>query len=46
MENIFIGCDISKAKIDYCVLSDDKDKNKSFYGQFTNRLLAKLKKRN
>jgi len=38
MENIFIGCDISKSKIDYCVLSSDKDKNSSFYGQFKNSL--------
>jgi len=38
MENIFIGCDISKSKIDYCVLSSDKDKNNSFYGQFKNSL--------
>jgi len=38
MENIFIGCDVSKSKIDYCVLSKDKDKNNSFYGQFENSL--------
>ena len=38
MENIFIGCDVSKSKIDYCVLSKDKDKNNSFYGQFKNSL--------
>jgi len=38
MENIFIGCDVSKAKIDYCVLSSDKEKNSSFYGQFKNSL--------
>ena len=38
MENIYIGCDVSKSKIDYCVLSDDKNKNNSFYGQFKNSL--------
>ncbi|MEN4046217.1 IS110 family transposase [Sulfurimonas sp. NWX367] len=38
MENIYIGCDVSKSKIDYCILSSDKDKNSSFYGQFKNSL--------
>lgn len=38
MENIFIGCDVSKSKIDYCILSQDKDKNNSFYGQFKNSI--------
>jgi transposase len=36
MKNIFIGCDISKAKIDFCILSLDKNKNASYYGQFEN----------
>ena len=38
MENIYVGCDVSKAKIDYCILSHDKDKNNSYYGQFENSL--------
>lgn len=34
MENIFIGCDVSKAKIDFCILGSNK--NDSYYGQFKN----------
>lgn len=36
MEDIYIGCDVSKSKIDYCILGEDK--NSSYYGQFKNDL--------
>lgn len=38
MENIYIGCDVSKNKIDFCVLGEDK--NSSYYGQFENNLVG------
>ncbi|WP_428739151.1 IS110 family transposase, partial [Sulfurimonas sp.] len=34
MREIFIGCDIAKSKIDFCILNSTR--NNSYYGQFEN----------